>query len=134
MTNHYYHRINANSSERFVEAQIDDFDADAADHDAHVRSLLTHRRAKPHGKWGDGDENLVVEIAKFTFWCDDGKLRELTIFIDEDGQRKSLFPNHRANALIDAGRFTPKNRLKFKEGKINVSTQKCSKSTSNPSF
>ena len=117
MSNVYYHRINANSNESFIEAQIQDFDADANDEDAHLESLLTHERAKPNGKWEACDNFLLVDIQKLTMWCDDGKCRELTVFMDENGRGKSLLPNHRANALIDAGRFTSKDREEFKEGR-----------------
>ena len=117
MSNDYYHRVNANSNESFIEAQIRDFDADADDENAHLRSLLTNERPKPNGKWEACDDFLFVEIQKFTMWCDDGKFRELTVCMDEDGRKKSLLPNHRANALIDAGRFTSKDREDFIEGR-----------------
>ena len=112
---HYYHRINANSAEPFTNARVRDFDADPDDEYAHLRSLLTHRQAILNGKWDHGDENLYLESSIYTFWCDDGELRELTVFMDENGQA-NLLPNHRANALIDAGRFTSKDRIEFKEG------------------
>ena len=117
MSNDYYHRINANSNESFVEAQIHDFDADADDEYARLQSLLAHERAKVDGKWEACDDFLLVEIQKLTMWCNDGKARELTVFMDENGRGKSLLPNHRANALIDAGRFTTKDREEFKEGR-----------------
>jgi hypothetical protein len=119
MSSHYYHRINANSAEPFTDARVRDFDANAADEDAHLRSLLTHRRAQLNGKWDHGDENLCMESSIYTFWCDDGELSDMTIFMDENGHGKYLLPNHRANALIDAGRFTSKARVEFNEGRNN---------------
>jgi hypothetical protein len=100
--------------EPFVEARLQDFVAN--DEYCAKRSLLTFRRATLNGKWDDGDKNLFVESGVYSFWCDDGELRELAVFMDEDGRSKNLLPNHRANALIDAGRFTSKDRIQFNEG------------------
>ena len=114
---HYYHRINANSAEPFTNAHVQDFDGDPHDEFARLRSLLTHRRAMPNGKWDHGDENLYLGSNIFTLWCDDGELRELTVFVIENGGANLLLPNHRANALIDAGRFTSKDRIEFNHGR-----------------
>ena len=119
MSSHYYHRMNANLAERFTDVRVQDFDANAADEDAHLRSLLTHRQAQLNGKWDHGDENLYMESSIYTFWCDDGELRDMTVFMDENGHAKNLLPNHRANALIDAGQFTSKARVEFNEGRNN---------------
>lgn len=115
---YYYHRINANSAEPFTMAWVQDFDAGSGpdNENDHLLSLLTHRQARPNGKWDPGDENLYLERSIYTLWCDDGVLRELTVFmIDNVGA--NLLPNHRANALIDAGRFTSKDRIEFNDGR-----------------
>ena len=116
-SHHYYHRINANLAEPFTEAQVDDFDPDPDNECSHIRSLLTHSRLALHGKWDHGDENLYLESRMYTFWCDDGELRELTVFTCKNGLANLPLPNHRANALIDAGRFTSKDRVEFKDGR-----------------
>lgn len=112
----HYHRINANSAEPFTTARVQDFGAGPDNQRDHLLSLLTHRQATLGGKWGHGDENLGLESSTYTLWCDDGELRELTVFMNENG-RACLPPNHRANALIDAGRFTSKDRTEFKDGR-----------------
>ena len=113
----YYHRINSNSAEPFTIARVQDFDAGPGPDNeyAHLRSLLTHRHARLKGKWDHGDENLYLEGSTYALWCDDGELRELRVYMIED--RTKLLPNHRANALIDAGRFTSKDRIEFNDGR-----------------
>jgi len=56
----------------------------------------------------DGDK-IFIGTSKYTFWCNDGKRYKVEVFFDEDGSHKKLLPNHRANAMADAGRFTNKN-------------------------
>ena len=58
-----------------------------------------------------------MESEVYYFWCNDGRLREFTIFMHKHGEHKSLLPNHWANALIDVGRFTMRDRTEFKEGR-----------------
>lgn len=45
---------------------------------------------------------------KYTLWCSDDKRYKVEILCDEDGYNKGLLPNHRMNAMVDAGRFTSK--------------------------
>ena len=40
-----------------------------------------------------------------SFWCLDDKRQGIDVWVDEDGRDMKLQPNHRANALADAGRF-----------------------------
>lgn len=47
-----------------------------------------------------------LESNDYTVWCTDGLRHELRIYMDGEGRDpKALEPNHRANAMADAGRF-----------------------------
>lgn len=47
-----------------------------------------------------------LESQDYTFWCTDGLRQELRVYMDGKGRDpKALEPNHRANAMADAGRF-----------------------------
>jgi hypothetical protein len=47
-----------------------------------------------------------LESQDYTFWCTDGLRHELRVYMDGEGRDpKALEPNHRANAMADAGRF-----------------------------
>ena len=85
---HYLLRIYANPAVK--EARID-FGVETA------QSTVTHleERLNEHFEW---EHDLSL-------WCTDGSRHEFTIFCIEDGKFKGLQPNHRANAMIDAGRF-----------------------------
>lgn len=72
-----------------------------------IRSLLTHDRPV-EGVWGAGDPDIWIERQHFLVWCDDGKRHKVGMYCDETGKLKGLLPNHRVNAMIDAGRFTTK--------------------------
>ena len=52
------------------------------------------------------DRQTCFERREYWIWCDDGERRLVPIYYDSEGLDKQLFPNHRANALITAGRFT----------------------------
>ena len=110
---HYYHRINANSAEQYRDVQVRDFNADASHTEAHIQSLLTHRTPLLTGRWDHGDENITIDWGWFTMFCTDGERRDIKTWFDEEGKPKSLIPNHRANAIIDAGRFTSQERTKI---------------------
>lgn len=48
----------------------------------------------------------ALEGSRFHFWCTDGLRHELVVYCDEERREpKVLEPNHRANAMADAGRF-----------------------------
>ena len=55
-----------------------------------------------------GDGAIMIERKTLLFWGDDGKRHDFDIFADENGKSKSLPPNHRLNAMINAARFTTK--------------------------
>lgn len=50
-----------------------------------------------------------LNLRRYKFWCTDGLRHELRVYCDEEGREpKALEPNHRANAMADAGRFVTK--------------------------
>jgi hypothetical protein len=53
-------------------------------------------------------EDSWLERGTFLLWCEDDKKHYVKMYFDEKGKHKSLVPNHRANAMIDAGRFSTK--------------------------
>lgn len=112
---HYYHRINSNSAERYRDAQVRDFNADATDTEAHVQSLLTHRTPLSTGRWDHGDESISVKCGWFNMHCTDGVRRDIKAWFHEENGLKSLIPNHRANAMIDAGRFETAERTEMSD-------------------
>lgn len=72
---------------------------------ANAASLLTHKYPGGDGLWCAGDPNITICKSTFEIWCTDKSRRSIDVFIDEEGLPKGLLPNHRANALITAGRF-----------------------------
>ena len=72
------------------------------------------RCAKP-GRSGAIDQvkellgDVFVECKELTLWCEDNARREFLVLCDENGLDNRLLPNHRANALVSAGRFTDHN-------------------------
>lgn len=52
------------------------------------------------------DRDIYFGHKEYWMWCVDGQRRQVDIYFDEEGLENNLFPNHRANALIAAGRFT----------------------------
>ena len=82
MTNYSYLRINANTD---IPCEFVDPDKDLKD--------------------------MIRTGSKYSLWCTDGKRYNVKIFYDDSGQDdlgNPLLPNHRVNAMIDAGRFTSK--------------------------
>ena len=51
---------------------------------------------------------ITFGTRKYALWCSDGKRYNVEVLFDEDGIHKCLLPNHRMNAMVDAGRFTTK--------------------------
>ena len=51
------------------------------------------------------DPESTVTRIPMSFWCMDDKRQEIDVWVDEEGRDKNLQPNHRANALAEAGRF-----------------------------
>ena len=52
------------------------------------------------------DQDTLFGMRSYWIWCVDGQRHLMTVYYDSDGEDKHLVPNHRANALITAGRFT----------------------------
>jgi hypothetical protein len=55
-----------------------------------------------------GERSIYFGTNKYSLWCSDGKRYNVEILYDEEGVSKKLVPNHRMNAMVDAGRFTSK--------------------------
>jgi len=51
------------------------------------------------------DPESTVTRIPMSFWCMDDKRQEIDVWVDEEVRDKNLQPNHRANALAEAGRF-----------------------------
>ena len=51
------------------------------------------------------DPDSLMTRLPMSFWCMDDKRQEIDVWVDEEGRDKNLQPNHRANALAEAGRF-----------------------------
>lgn len=97
--------------------QLAEFDSDPSDREAHILSLLSHRVPSEDGRWAAGDEAIIIGSERFEMLCEDGVIREVTTWFDEEGLPKSLIPNHRANAIIDAARFTTADRTHFRDNR-----------------
>lgn len=106
--------------EPFRDVECRDFEAGVLDIEERVQSLFTHRTPDLNGKWNHGDDNITIHSERFTIFCVDGKSRDFTIWYDKEAQRKSFIPNHRANAMLDAGRFTSKERINFSNNRNQV--------------
>ena len=63
-----------------------------------------HPRVWDHSKHILNTDTIIAD--HYELWCDDNARHRVMIFADEYGLEKRELPNHRANALIDAGRFT----------------------------
>ena len=110
---YYYHRIKANSREEHRDVRPQDFQADIVDEVAQIQSLFTHQTPTSTGIWSRGDENITISSEQYTMFCVDGQPRVFTTWFDEEAQSKIHIPNHRANAMIDIGRFTSKECIMF---------------------
>ena len=82
-------RVNATSTAAYLE-MTQKF-KDTSDLVSKVKSLIN-------------PESFVSKMV-LTFWCTDNKRQEIDVWVDDDGRDNKLQPNHRANALVDAGRF-----------------------------
>ena len=97
-------RINSNGDIPQEFCNIDNYDD--GELYGNLRPLFSHYE-KGKGEIG-GTEPIYIGTSKYTLWCNNGKRYKVELFYDEDGQNKSLLPNHRMNAMADAGRFTSK--------------------------
>jgi hypothetical protein len=100
-----YHRISATNSNAVREVIPAEFPA-GTDRMWHIQSLLTHDAPGPNGQWEAAPSSFYAE------WCTDVMLwntrnerSDYTCFMDENGLDNELTPNHRANAIVNAGRF-----------------------------
>ena len=55
------------------------------------------------------DQDTLFGRRSYWIWGVDERRQLITMYYDSDGEDKHLVPNHRANALITAGRFTTRN-------------------------
>ncbi len=100
-------RINASGVHPETIAHLEEFN-DGNDKRDNIQSLLTYKNKDAYQKWKSviTDECLFIEHGTYSMWCKDNKRHQIRTFCDEKGRSKGLLPNHRANAMIDAGRFT----------------------------
>ena len=90
-------RINCNTIQAKDILTIDITSADADDYDHQLReNLLLLSR----------DQAAIYRSRDYWIWGVDGQRHLITLYYDYDAEDKHLVPNHRANALITAGRFT----------------------------
>jgi hypothetical protein len=52
-----------------------------------------------------GESCSIYILTSYHLWRTDGTRAPTTLYLDEEGLLKGLYPNHFLNALIDAGRF-----------------------------
>jgi len=100
MTNYSYLRINANTDIPQVFVNLDDIKK--GEEFENLRPLFSHSTDYTY------KEDLFLGRSKYSMWCSDGKRYNVQIYYDTEGLEKGLLPNHRVNAMIDAGRFTSK--------------------------
>jgi hypothetical protein len=94
-------RINASKSQpQDIWPVVEDGDVYAK-----IESLLSSSEASGGGISTSHPSSIMVDRATVSLWCVDGESRDLSIYADENGKSKGLSPNHRMNAMIDAGRF-----------------------------
>lgn len=78
---------------------------------ANTPTIITNHQTVPstdalYGSIKDILDCNKLGIQRYELWCIDGVRYGYHVFWDEDGRRpKLLEPNHRANAMVDAGRF-----------------------------
>lgn len=99
-------RINANGFNPIEITQRKDFSNN--DVYANIVSLLSYKKQGIGGKWLKGDQNFPLGGTKFKIWCSDGERHDVDTYYHDEGIENNLLPNHRANAIISAGRFTSK--------------------------
>ena len=73
-----------------------------------VNQLMSLSATAEDGRPCDRASVIMIERTTLLFWGDDGKRCVFNIFADENGKSKGLPPNHRLNAMVNAGRFTTK--------------------------
>lgn len=100
-----YHRISATNSNAVCEVTPAEFPA-GTDRWWHIKSLLTHNAPGPTGQWEEAPNSFFAEWSTdIMLWNTNNERRSYTCFMDENGLANQLTPNHRANAIVNAGRF-----------------------------
>ena len=100
-----YHRISATNLNAVREVTPAEFPA-GTDSWWHIKSLLTHNAPGPTGQWEEAPNSFFAEWSTdIMLWNTNNERRSYTCFMDENGLANQLTPNHRANAIVNAGRF-----------------------------
>ena len=100
-----YHRISATNLNAVREVTPAEFPA-GTDSWWHIKSLLTHNAPGPTDQWEEAPNSFFAEwCTDIMLWNTNNERRSYTCFMDEDGLSNRLTPNHRANAIVNAGRF-----------------------------
>lgn len=100
-----YHRISATNTNAIHEVTPAEFPA-GTDRMWHIESLLTHDTPTPTGEWEEAPNRFYAEwCTDIMLWNTNHERRNYTCFMDENGLSNELTPNHRANAMVNAGRF-----------------------------
>ena len=106
-----YHRINASALAPYLEACSADFPP-GTDSTSHVKSMLTHEDRGSDGRWEDAPEDFTLEyVHNVKFQCADGRRREYTVCMDENGRAKELDTNNRGDALVSCGRWSDQDMI-----------------------
>ena len=101
-----YHRISATAVDAILVATPADFPSET-DKMWHVRSLLTNPSPGADGQWQPAPLSFIVEwCLDIKLWGTDRQRHRYACYMDENGLTHELDPNHRMNAMVDAGRFT----------------------------
>ena len=105
-----YHRISATAVDAVLVATPADFPP-GTDKPWHVKSLLTNPSPAADGQWQPASAEFMVEwCLNIELWGTNRRRNRYTCYMDEQGLDHHLDPNHRMNAIVDAGRFTTLNR------------------------
>lgn len=103
--NHYL-RISATTLRAALAVSPADFPVSRVTED-HVRSLLCHQSPRGDGVWQDPTERIEVEhLHDIKFFDSSGRRLSYSCYVDWRATEKHLDVNHRANAMINIGRFT----------------------------
>lgn len=119
----FYHRINSNSPNPYIRTH----EKELKGVDLYERiQCLMERPISPNNEPRTERKGKINFLRfRIMLWCDDGKRHLVNMYFDRAGVDKHLLPNHRANAMIDAGRYTTK---EFNEiDKMSFNPNQCMK-------